>query len=42
MRTIQRVGEVVGRYKFLLAALLMAALPGCVEHENLISRFFSQ
>lgn len=40
MRTVQRVGEVVGRYKFWIAAFLMMALPACVEHENLLGGVF--
>jgi hypothetical protein len=31
MRTVQWVGEVLGRHKFWIAAFLMAALPACVE-----------
>ena len=34
MRTVQRVGEVVGRHKFWLLALMMAALPACVENSK--------
>jgi len=40
MRTVQRVGDVVARYKFWIAALLMVALPACVEHESLVSGLF--
>jgi hypothetical protein len=34
MRTVQRVGEVVGRHKFWIAAFMMAALSACVEDSS--------
>jgi hypothetical protein len=45
MRTVQRVGEVVGRHKFWIAAFLMAVLSACVEEpksKGILSAFFGQ